>query len=921
MKLIVLLAVFMLLPVFSFLPVFAQENRDFTVSGGSEGTDWTYANGVLTLMKGGPFTIGMADNVTMTGHRIAIDVSKVYDSTTDHKITLTLDNLNIERNTDSGIIFSNNPSDKPIEAEFVLVGNNKIKNSGTDSNSHCIGRSNYNFTTNMKISGSGSLELLSANINDDILLDTFTLNSGNVKMNNIAINTSESIYIYGGKLEISSSVNSTLIAHGEFYMSGGELIASCSANDKYCIEILTAARETFDLQGAGLEINGNAKVTLNASGSGNGAVWVYCSNNSYQNKSILIDTNRSVTIENKGSKATGIFFQGGDNRNFTIKNGTLLIKGFPYGIYRYGAATAHGNILFAGGETEIICTSKYAVYSGQNASSLVEWDSNYVHKTYVGSSPNDKTWKENDEGVDSSDGSILYQYLLITPFNKITYNLDKGLLPPGKSNPDSFSRFDFPFTLYNPVRYNSEFLGWTGSNGDTPATNVIIQTIGDKNYTANWKQIAAGVSISAGAGMSKTDGSGQSSQVLQENVPMTDVVYTADDGYYFPEDYAADVPSDSGITVRRDNLGQITVSGPRSLTADVHVILPAATEKEKKSTPTTAEFSASGADSGTLSGVKPGMQYSLDGGNTWTDISAESVDIPSGVTTENGILVREKGDGTTTLDSDPQIIEITKAEKPAGIKSADCTTSDNNDGKLIGVTDGMEYKPEGSETWIPVTGSEVTGLVPGTYQIRVIADGTALASDPVDMTVNPWTAPGQVPAPTFSHPSGTYAGTQHVTISCTEEEAAIHYTTDGTEPTTASPVYSEPITVKSDTVIRAFAVKDGMSDSPAAVAEYTIYVGKQINTDISFSSTYDGEPHGVVISVTDPAEGAVIRYGTSEGTYDLKESPTITDAGRLKVYYQVTAEGYEPLTGSVTLTITEPEGPSDPGACYPPCIP
>jgi hypothetical protein len=420
--------------------------------------------------------------------------------------------------------------------------------------------------------------------------------------------------------------------------------------------------------------------------------------------------------------------------------------------------------------------------------------------------------------------------------------------------------------------------------------------------------------------MSKTDGSGQAAQVLQENVPMMDVVYTADDGYYFPEDYAPVVPSGSGVTVTRNGFGQITVSGPQSLTADVRVILPAAAEKEKKATPTTAEFSASGADSGTLSGVKPGMQYSLDGGNTWTDISAESVVIPSGVTTENGIQVREKGNGTTTLDSDPQIIEITRAEKPIGIKSADCTTPANNDGKLIGVTDDMEYRKSGETDWIPVsTGGEVTDLVPGTYQVRVRAKGTVLSSDPVEVTVNPFSAPDQVPAPVFSHSSGTYKGTQFVTIFCAEEGAVIHYTTDGTDPAADSPVYTEAIPVMYDTVIKAFAVKAGMIDSPVTEADYTILFGKQILSDISFSSTYDGEPHGVVISVTDPAEGAVIRYGTSEGTYDLEESPTITAAGSLKVYYQVTAEGYEPLTGSVTLTVAE--APSGPTQCNPPCIP
>ena len=65
----------------------------------------------------------------------------------------------------------------------------------------------------------------------------------------------------------------------------------------------------------------------------------------------------------------------------------------------------------------------------------------------------------------------------------------------------------------------------------------------------------------------------------------------------------------------------------------------------------------------------------------------------------------------------------------------------------------------------------------------------------------------------------------------------------------------------------------------------------------------NGHPHGITVTVTDPAEGYTVKYGTVEGTYDRDASPTKSDVGTLTVYYQVTADNYVTFTGSATLTI------------------
>ena len=71
------------------------------------------------------------------------------------------------------------------------------------------------------------------------------------------------------------------------------------------------------------------------------------------------------------------------------------------------------------------------------------------------------------------------------------------------------------------------------------------------------------------------------------------------------------------------------------------------------------------------------------------------------------------------------------------------------------------------------------------------------------------------------------------------------------------------------------------------------------------SVAYDGQPHGITVNVTDPASDYTVKYGTTEGTYDLDASPTQTEVGSQTVYYQVTANNYVTKTGSATVTISE----------------
>ena len=83
-----------------------------------------------------------------------------------------------------------------------------------------------------------------------------------------------------------------------------------------------------------------------------------------------------------------------------------------------------------------------------------------------------------------------------------------------------------------------------------------------------------------------------------------------------------------------------------------------------------------------------------------------------------------------------------------------------------------------------------------------------------------WNRPAaDVEAPTFSPAAGTYATAQSVTISCATTGANIYYTTDGTEPTSASTPYTSAIAVSNTTTIKAIAYV-GNESSTVATATY-----------------------------------------------------------------------------------------------------
>ena len=73
------------------------------------------------------------------------------------------------------------------------------------------------------------------------------------------------------------------------------------------------------------------------------------------------------------------------------------------------------------------------------------------------------------------------------PAYTIIYNLEGGNITGEKA---SYTANDEDYTLPTPIKDGCTFIGWTGSNGETPQASVIISkgSTENKEYTANWEK-------------------------------------------------------------------------------------------------------------------------------------------------------------------------------------------------------------------------------------------------------------------------------------------------------------------------------------------------------------------------------------------------------------------------------------------------
>jgi hypothetical protein len=218
-----------------------------------------------------------------------------------------------------------------------------------------------------------------------------------------------------------------------------------------------------------------------------------------------------------------------------------------------------------------------------------------------------------------------------------------------------------------------------------------------------------------------------------------------------------------------------------------------------------------------------------------------------------------------------------------------------------------------------------------TDPIAITTDTTvnAIASAPgyiqSAMSSATFTFSDQTPAVTFLPAAGTYTAAQKVTLSDTDSNATIYYTTNGSPPTASSTQYKGPFTVGTSMTINAIAIDAALANSNVTTAAYLIQAAPPtINFSSGFSSVTGLKLNGSAVNSDDSrlqlTTGALNQAGsvfwaapvgiqsfTTQFSFQLSDAVadgftfTIQNVGPKALGGEGAALGYAPIKKSVAI--------------------
>ena len=203
---------------------------------------------------------------------------------------------------------------------------------------------------------------------------------------------------------------------------------------------------------------------------------------------------------------------------------------------------------------------------------------------------------------------------------------------------------------------------------------------------------------------------------------------------------------------------------------------------------------------------------------------------------DTGSAVRLYGGGTLTVTAAENITSIVFTLASGGTDNLSADTGTYSNGTWSGSAASVVFTQGGTSGHVRIQKIEVT--TGGSGEITVAA-------------------------PTFSPVAGTYYAPVQVTLNCATAGASIYYTTDGSDPTAASTLYSAPFTVSATTTVKAIAALDGKTSS-VATAEYVMGTATEVANIAAFLSQADG----TMVKFTNPVN-VLAQYTMSSGNVRL----------------------------------------------------
>ncbi len=200
-----------------------------------------------------------------------------------------------------------------------------------------------------------------------------------------------------------------------------------------------------------------------------------------------------------------------------------------------------------------------------------------------------------------------------------------------------------------------------------------------------------------------------------------------------------------------------------------------------------------------------------------------------------------------------------------------------------------------------ITGSGTMGISIGAGTARDTAGNLAPSAGPAATFIVDTTAPGTTATPS----GGTYTSAQSVTLTCTDNPNGsgcdrIFYTTDGSNPSTASAVYSSAVTITNTSTLRYFAQDLAGNNEGVKTQSYTINLSVPHNTLIFGTSAYY---ETLLAAYRAAADGNTILARDREFTevLTLDQAKSVTLKGGYDAGYSAST-GFTTLKGILTVT-------------------
>ena len=332
------------------------------------------------------------------------------------------------------------------------------------------------------------------------------------------------------------------------------------------------------------------------------------------------------------------------------------------------------------------------------------------------------------------------------------------------------------------------------------------------------------------------------------------ITLTAATGYEFADNVTATVSGNTATSVTK-NAADDTLTVTKEFTTDKRKIESVAAPTVPENNTFTAYYGYDGYDTTPISGTNTEL------GKTAT-VTFEGTTSP---TTEDMAV-------TWTIESDGGVYDKTpEAENTfrwtipesalTNYNAADCQGYDISTGNITG-TITVKNK---AATPVAITGTDSSIVYTGAT---------------VDVSQY-FSIDNNAGAATYTLVTGTNGGTGEGTLS----------------DTTLTVTHTGTFKIKVSTAA------NGIFAAGEKTVTLTVDNGTILYTATDYSTTYDGQPHSISVSVTNP-EGTDVTYSTDGVTYG-SDNPSFSNEGTHTVYYRITKDNYTTVEASKTVTINK----------------